>query len=573
MIVWLASYPRSGNMLTAQILYQCMGLRSYVDPSNAPTIDFPDMRAPSPKIRHSGLGGRHASRNQPFSPKLNYSVPWETFYRERYAAEGLHLVKTHAHPPDDSKALVVVRDGRKSIFSYYNMKQDVYGLIDMRLEDLILGHEGYGRWTDHTHAWLNQSPQSTLVLRFEQLVHVGAQDLEKIADFIEYRGPVQAWNNPFEEGRRRNPTYFREGKTTWERPAEWTDEVDWLFWRVHGETMAELGYGTSPYSCRSGPSEAYRQAMEERLLEPFTAQHAHLALSDYPPGRRRARSFSDRIARIPGIPGALGQYTLPGEPFEFEPLSGEGARIALMVSAHSDPVITLRTLESVLAQESADFKWFLEGSHRSRKLKQQLECLNSEIPGFEDCAETDWSKIERRWSAMGGEVRGWLKAPHRLLPGSLCEVARFFAQYPEVDVLYSHRLIQTRSGVELGRWLLPSHAHCWQQILPAIPEETVFWRAGLENEVGPIDDDHPFVMADFLLKCLKSGARFARHETFLTTFIHYEFLNCRDWLKKPGRSFRPLHPVGLLSYRLACYYYLRFRYEAPEPWSSEASTD
>ena len=63
MIVWLASYPRSGNTLLRTVLKQTMGLWSYSGP-------------------------------------MPITEPWELFYEKASADETTCLVKTHLQPRD-----------------------------------------------------------------------------------------------------------------------------------------------------------------------------------------------------------------------------------------------------------------------------------------------------------------------------------------------------------------------------------------------------------------------------------------------------------------------------------------
>ena len=55
-------------------------------------------------------------------------------------------------------------------------------------------------------------------------------------------------------------------------------------------------------------------------------------------------------------------------------------------------------------------------------------------------------------------------------------VGRFFAEHPEVDVVYGNRIVINERDQEVGRWILPPHcaeALIWNNY---IPQETMFWR-------------------------------------------------------------------------------------------------
>src|SRR5215475_2275599 len=99
MIVWLASYPRSGNTLLRQVLKCCFDRESYEDlgpvaggaPSPWKETDVPgEVRA---------LWG-HRESNEDRA----------TFYERCTRSAEVVFVKTHDVPLDEQKAIYIVRD-------------------------------------------------------------------------------------------------------------------------------------------------------------------------------------------------------------------------------------------------------------------------------------------------------------------------------------------------------------------------------------------------------------------------------------------------------------------------------
>ena len=226
MIVWLASYPRSGNTLLRTLLYQVFGLKTVADePGEA----------------------RLVSWTEESKEALGYAeVPgsWDDYYRQALASPSLHLVKTHRPPVDNAKAIYVVRDGRSACVSYARYHAAYVRDGGQGLLGLIAGSDYYGGWSDHVQRW-TRSPDQVLVLRYEQLVDADAGLVRRIADFLGLAAPSVGWSNPFERLARENPAFFREGRTQWARTDDWTDEVDAIFFAAHGALMVELGYATA----------------------------------------------------------------------------------------------------------------------------------------------------------------------------------------------------------------------------------------------------------------------------------------------------------------------------------------
>lgn len=228
MIVWLASYPRSGNTLLRTVLYQTLGLASL--PESSEWRLFPT-EGDDPKAElQRMLGTRRPTES------------WEAFYPSAVSSGDCHLVKTHGAPIDDQPAIYVLRDGRKASYSYWQYHRAFLPAYGRTLLQIVAGEDYFGDWSSHYHAWADRSDGPILVLKYEDLVHATPDVVERIAAFLNHRETPKPWVNPFEELHEMSPRFFREGSVTWDPPAEWTRAIDWAFEVVHGPLMRELGY-------------------------------------------------------------------------------------------------------------------------------------------------------------------------------------------------------------------------------------------------------------------------------------------------------------------------------------------
>lgn len=224
MIVWLASYPRSGNTLLRTILYQTMGLESTSDEvGEVETLGLADST-------HSKTG------------VVEIEGDWSEYYRNAMNSDDVFLVKTHRLPRDDQPAIYIVRDGRQALVSYARFHQRFTPGPFPSLMDLVMGGDFYGDWSDHYRGWLNRS--NTFVVRYEDLVSCKYKDLAGIAEFVRYSGPIAPWNNPFEKLNQQSPDFFRAGGVAWEGDSAWSQMINAVFFYLHGDLMVELGYAT-----------------------------------------------------------------------------------------------------------------------------------------------------------------------------------------------------------------------------------------------------------------------------------------------------------------------------------------
>jgi hypothetical protein len=228
-IVWLASYPRSGNTLLRTVLNQCFGLSSFtIDPVPAGLpVDF----------KHRDLVG-----------DASYEGEWSEFYKQSTRSPETVFIKTHLPPEDDADAICVVRDGRMALLSYLRFHQTFHPEAGRTLLELALGLDYYGSWAEHYRTWGQRS--GTLLVRYEDLVVGKAETLSAISVHLK-KSQIGPWENPFDKLTEIAPTFFRAGKVEWQRPPEWSKFIDQVFYLCQGQIMAELGY---PVSTSTGPS-------------------------------------------------------------------------------------------------------------------------------------------------------------------------------------------------------------------------------------------------------------------------------------------------------------------------------
>ena len=136
-----------------------------------------------------------------------------------------------------------------------------------------------------------------------------------------------------------------------------------------------------------------------------------------------------------------------------------------------------------------------------------------------------------------GGIMAYLNSDDLLLPGSLASVARYFADHPEVDVVYGHRVLIDDHGREIGRWVLPPHDDDAIRYTDFIPQETMFWRRRAWEAVGArFDESFRFALDwDIILRFRAAGLRFARLPRFLGAFRITLAQKTNSWWLPIGR--------------------------------------
>lgn len=222
MIIWIASYPRSGNTLLRTVLHKTMGMESTSDEVGEKKI----------------VGLTDLSRRSAGIVEILGS--WENYYQAATQTDEIILVKTHRPPRDKQPAIYVVRDGRKACLSYSRFHQRFTPPPYPALLDIILGDDFYGGWSEHYRTWTKR--ENTFIVRYEDIVNSPDMLLGPLADFVRYSGNIAPWKNPFDQLHQENPDFFRKGEVGWQGAQDWTPLINAVFFYLHGDLMIELGY-------------------------------------------------------------------------------------------------------------------------------------------------------------------------------------------------------------------------------------------------------------------------------------------------------------------------------------------
>jgi hypothetical protein len=323
MIVWLASYPRSGNTLLRQILKCCFNLHS-----------CEGLEPVSPELRN------HAPAREEYYGSYFVEGDPEEFYQQAQTRAELVLIKSHQLPRDNHKAIYVVRDGRLALQSFVKF-QETFHPGQSTFESLLLGDHPYGDWSSHYRAWCEPSRGPTLVVRFEELRNADAKLVRRLQEFLGYSGPVKPWVNPQAQLQKMVPTFYGHGQPTWQPDSFWTDTRLRQFYTLHGELLIQLGYAT----VAEVEAGAYPVGCDEERM----VQYARQLVS-----RRNElqRAADERLAVIQQLEAACAERL---------------AVIEQLVQGCEEHRATIRQLESDLERLRR-----ATGSRRRWKLAQQL---------------------------------------------------------------------------------------------------------------------------------------------------------------------------------------------------------
>jgi len=187
------------------------------------------------------------------------------------------------------------------------------------------------------------------------------------------------------------------------------------------------------------------------------------------------------------------------------------------------------TLASLNANGSRVRWWLQDGASTDRTLEiaRQFARPGDTVVSVPDRGQAD--ALNTAMSRMGGEIIGFLNGDDLLAENAAERVLEFFAEHPEIDLVYGSvdwidengALTGTHTGrIESLADILDIYGVWWRGRQWVQPE--VFFRRSLWEKVGGFDTTYHLAFDyEFWVRCFRAGVRAANLPATLTRFrIH-----------------------------------------------------
>lgn len=197
-------------------------------------------------------------------------------------------------------------------------------------------------------------------------------------------------------------------------------------------------------------------------------------------------------------------------------------RISIVTPSFNQGAYIERTIRSVLLQGYDNLEYALCDGGSTDGTMEIVDRYRNEFAWVKSAPDGGQSEaIAQGFSNSTGEIMGWLNSDDMLAPGALGAVVEAFAQHPDIDVVYSHRVAVGPDDRVLYYWILPPHSNYLMARWDLIPQETCFWRRRVWDAAGGVDASYKFAMDYDLFTRFMAHGRFKRLDRFLGAFrIH-----------------------------------------------------
>ncbi len=168
--------------------------------------------------------------------------------RQKLASKNSYIfVKTHGYPYqkyfENEYVVQIVRHPKLVFDSYLTFIKTNYGKAKT-ITEIIRGKGGCGSWSKWHQKWepVRQSQENTFLrLRFEDILLAPLSACDRIKNLIGLDFNRDAKLTSFEELHKRNPNYYRSGSIDDSQYCYAAKEIS-LMQKLHGKMMRRLGY-------------------------------------------------------------------------------------------------------------------------------------------------------------------------------------------------------------------------------------------------------------------------------------------------------------------------------------------
>ena len=260
----------------------------------------------------------------------------------------------------------------------------------------------------------------------------------------------------------------------------------------------------------------------EARLDNFEINHSNLKAA-YARSRAHGRRLWLRppmwtYEQHPPRPLALGSPSRPTT------LPQKIPTIAIVTPSFNHSRFLRATIDSVIGQNYPSLFYHVQDGGSDDGSVETLKSYGDRISWRSEPDKGQSDAINTGFAGSNGDIMAYLNSDDILLPGALASIANFFAERPDVDIVYGHRIFIDRTGSEIGRAILPVHNDKALHYADYIPQETMFWRRRVWDRIGPLDTSFEYAMDwDFILRAQAAGFKLERLRKFYACFrVHDE---------------------------------------------------
>lgn len=170
--------------------------------------------------------------------------------------------------------------------------------------------------------------------------------------------------------------------------------------------------------------------------------------------------------------------------------------ISIVTPSYNQAPYIEETIQSVLAQDYPHIEYLIIDGGSTDDTIKIIKKFENKLSGWvseRDQGQTD--AINKGFARARGDILAWINADDTYEPGAVTAAVNFLREYPEVGMVYGDCNFVDSSGNVIGKFnSAQTNYRLLRQGYTHIPQQTMFFRADLWKQVGPLDPSFFFAM-------------------------------------------------------------------------------
>jgi glycosyltransferase involved in cell wall biosynthesis len=154
------------------------------------------------------------------------------------------------------------------------------------------------------------------------------------------------------------------------------------------------------------------------------------------------------------------------------------------------------TIRSVLAQDYPRIEYIIVDGGSTDGTVDIIKKYEGRIASWvsePDKGQTD--AINKGFARAQGDILAWINSDDTYEPGAVGAAVKYLQEYPEIGMVYGDCNFINESGRVIGKFnSAQTDLHLLRRGYVHIPQQTMFFRAELWRQVGPLDPSFYFAM-------------------------------------------------------------------------------
>ena len=154
------------------------------------------------------------------------------------------------------------------------------------------------------------------------------------------------------------------------------------------------------------------------------------------------------------------------------------------------------TIQSVLTQDYPNIEYIIVDGGSTDNTVEIIKNHESRIAWWvseQDKGQTD--AINKGFARANGEILAWLNSDDTYELSAINAAVKYLQEHPEVGMVYGDCNFINEDGSVIGKFgSAQTNQHLLRQGYVHIPQQTMFFRADLWKQVGPLDPSFYFAM-------------------------------------------------------------------------------